>query len=224
MKLKKVLVLLLALTMTLSLLAGCSKEPISGGDPQNSGSQSEPEVPKSYAPGVWDGDVYTSEFLQMKYTLPEGWTASTPEELIAQAESDGNPPTDKQREGDFSDAEAIYELSVTSDDGSALMSVMVMNLSLNPINKLINEKDMFEGMVDGLTEQFGEVDIVPGDVFDQVIGGKDFRVLPISFADGVMTQWNAICFDGDYLYMVTLVVIGDAMEPASVLTGFEALA
>ena len=224
MKLKKVLVLLLALTMTLSLLAGCNKEPISGGDPQNGGSQSEPEAPKSYAPGVWDGDVYTSEFLQMKYTLPEGWTAKTPEELIAQAESDGNPPTDKQREGDYSDAEAIYEMSVFSDDGNALMSVMVMNLSFNPINRLITEKDMFEGMMDGLLEQFGEENVASGDVFDQTVGGKDFRVLPVSFADGVMTQWNAICFEGDYLYMVTLVVIGDAMEPASVLAGFEALA
>jgi len=204
---KRTWTLLLAAVLALSLLAGCG-----GGE----------EKAPVYAPGSWDGNVYTSDFLKMQLTLPEGWTHSTAEELLAQAEADGNPPTEKQKAGDYSDALSIYELTASGPEMEPYMTMVIMNLAKDPTSKLLTADIMFQGIADGLDQQFGEGVVAYSEAFDHTIGGKTFTVQEAYFAEGIMLQWNALCFEGDYLYMISLVTAGEN-DPAAYLANFSPL-
>ena len=201
--------LALAVLTTLAL-AGCGQTNIPSSDH------------RVYAPGGWEDDVYTSEFLGLRYTLPQGWTHSTGEELAAMAEENGQPPTEKQRGGDYSDATVIYEMAVQSEKGDGFFTLMVSNRS-NAGDFTSTEEDIFRVFVEGIKSVYGEGGVEAGEAFDLPVGGKTFRVLPVSYSSGFLTQWNALCFDGNFLYNISLMVIGQDLTPQDLLDPFEAL-
>lgn len=88
MKLKKVIALILAMCMVLSAAAcGTTNEDIRGEikndgesiDNEDGTSEEEDEIVLSV--GVASGSVYESEFMNIGWTLPEGWTFMTEEEM-----------------------------------------------------------------------------------------------------------------------------------------------
>lgn len=200
---------ILALAALLGILAGCG-----------AGGNKKP----AYTPGSWSGDVYTSKFLKLQYTLPPDWTASTPEELLQLAETNGQPPTQKQRKGDYSDAAVIYELAVDTPNDTAFFILTINNLD-HLEGAAATEEEVFERVLEGVKSLSGEGEsgAKPGEVFDQPVGGITFRVLPITYFSGQVTQWYALCIDGSYQYNISLVVVGQEYQPQDLLEPFSAL-
>lgn len=197
----------LALAVLLSILAGC------GGSGK----------PAAYTPGSWEGEVYTSSFLQLRYTLPSGWTALTPQELTQMAEDNGQPPTQQQRQGDYSDAAVVYELAVYTPGDTAFFILTVNNP--DRMEEAATEEETFARVLEGVKELSGEGEsgAKAGEVFDHQVGGKTFRVLPITYFSGQMTQWYALCTQDGYQYHISLVTVGQEYQPQDLLEPFSAL-
>lgn len=101
---------------------------------------------KDYTPGSWEGNVFSSEFLKLRFTLPEGWTAATPEELDAMMRQ----ALEQSREDDPSTAEGYengtvknaYELMAQEDGGDGVVGIMSqkMRVSVNSYMDLVREQ------------------------------------------------------------------------------------
>ena len=74
---KKFLALTLAVVMAL-LLVSCTFVS-SNKDEQPDDSKKSPELSR----GIIEGDIYTSEYLDLTFTKPESWVYSTDEEIAA---------------------------------------------------------------------------------------------------------------------------------------------
>lgn len=90
---------------------------------------------KAYVPGEWNGSVYTSAFLKLQFTLPEGWTAATPEELDAmmrqaleQSQADDPQTAEGYEKGTVKNA---YELMAQEDNGDGMIAVMSQKMRVN---------------------------------------------------------------------------------------------
>ncbi|MCI8538314.1 MAG: hypothetical protein HFF18_06570 [Oscillospiraceae bacterium] len=101
---------------------------------------------KDYTPGAWEGNVYTSAFLKLQFTLPEGWTAATPEELDAmmrqaleQSRAD-DPATAKGYENGT--VKNAYELMAQEDGGGGVAAVMSqkMRVSVDSYMDLVRQQ------------------------------------------------------------------------------------
>ena len=72
---KNMLLIMLAIAM-LFLLSGCGKENNDVKEEQSSNEQT-----KEFSMGEWNDNVYTNDFLGLKFNLPEGWVYSSDEEI-----------------------------------------------------------------------------------------------------------------------------------------------
>jgi len=79
---KKLLALTLAFVLLVSLLAACGGNGGNGATPTPAEPEATP-APEVGNPmrGVWDGDVFTSQYLGFRFEMPEGWLAATDEEI-----------------------------------------------------------------------------------------------------------------------------------------------
>lgn len=80
--LKNMLIVLIAISM-LFLLVGCgNKENNTATNTNNEENGQAPEEQKvEFSMGEWKDNVYTNNFLGLKFNLPEGWTYSSDEEI-----------------------------------------------------------------------------------------------------------------------------------------------
>ena len=86
------LAVLMALTLTLAACGnGDDNGPVTpptqnNNGPADNGPDDPPETngeTGTVTRGVWDGNVFTSEFLGLTFTMPDGWVASTDAEIAA---------------------------------------------------------------------------------------------------------------------------------------------
>ncbi|MCL2563643.1 MAG: hypothetical protein FWE08_06370 [Oscillospiraceae bacterium] len=131
---KRLLALLLVFVMMVSLLTGCAdmfgnlfRRPAETPMPQETVEPEETSVPTSEANvqrdgfpqrGSWDGDVFTSEYLGLQFTMPSGWVAVTDEEL---ADAMGIGFEFMERETDYHDLMELFGLLAVIEMGAACM-------------------------------------------------------------------------------------------------------
>lgn len=78
--LKNMLIVLLTASM-LFLLAGCGNKEESTTTNNTTNEQTTREQKVEFSMGEWNNNVYTNEFLGLKFNLPEGWTYASDEEI-----------------------------------------------------------------------------------------------------------------------------------------------
>ncbi len=121
MKLKKVVTLLSIVAITLSLVA-CNGNNASGNN------TSKPTV--TYSKGTLTENTFESEYLNLKFTAPDGYIMATEDELIPLMELGAEVLEKDKKSIDFAMANTVFEMMVSSPAGSPNLSLAVEKLAL----------------------------------------------------------------------------------------------
>lgn len=220
MKTKK-LSLLLAFVLVLTMLTACG----SGDNPSEKATdapnaaatdaaENTPE-PAKFSRGSFssDGKTYTSDFLGISFTLPEGWFFLSDEEIAEVmnlgaeiAFEDGAENANKQIE-----QTTTYDMMASSELGDTNVSLMFENLSLQIGGKSMTEMDY----IDILTEQLSALEVIGYELAEpteKYLVGDTYSVLGASIPDYSTYQEYYIRRVGNY--MLAIIFTGTA-DPAS---------
>ena len=149
-----------------------------------------------YTEGTWTGNAFTSDFLGLQFTLPEGWTAASQEELDALMQQ----AMDQSREDDPETAQGYengkvknaYELKATQENGDGMVVIIVQKMMISAENYL-----------NKLVEQYGDM-VSNSNLPNWTLGGKDYKGLKLEI-DGKIQYIYAYYEDG---YFTTIQMSG----------------
>lgn len=151
---------------------------------------------KDYTPGSWNGTVYTSAFLKLQFTLPEGWTAATPEELDAmmrqaleQSRTDDPQTAEGYENGTVKNA---YELMAQEDGEDSVVAVMSQKMRIS-----------VESYMNLVREQYADAAVI-NELPGWTLGGVPYRGLKLEM-DGKIQYIYAFYEEG---YFTTIQMTG----------------
>jgi hypothetical protein len=177
--------------------------------------------------GRWDGAQYTSEFIGLSFTLPEGWTASTDEEIAAVlgvgadilAEA-GNSFTEEMLA-----IPNVYDMMALNLASGSNVFVLLENLAVQPLGILISAS----AYLDSVSQQIAEVEMelfryVPGEPFEVELAAQKYeaRQLAMQMEDGTVLGTQVYCarkIDG-YMAVILVSAVGED-TPESIFTAFS---
>ena len=168
---------------------------------------SSPEV-KKHETGVWNGTVYSSTFLDLQFTVPEGWTAADEAELgqLMDEAVEQLRATDESLAARYENGELAnpYELVVHEDQGDGWVMVQAQNISLTP-----------ESYLKAMRSQYEEQGVTVEDQAAWTVGGFNYDGIRMT-QDGMVQDVYAIYDKG---YLVTITLNGDSAEKVDMLKG-----
>lgn len=185
---KKIMLSLLLLT----LLAGCSEKE---------------EVVVPYAPGAWDGAVHSSDYLGFSYTMPEGWTHATDEELVAMdAQAD---ETLRAQMGDKADelTEQTYHYALSAKSEDEAQGVMIL------AQRYVTTVQTYVKAIQNGADAEGSGFTVAR-TYQQTLGGTECTVLPITLEESGQLQRQYVRVSDGYLINVMLFATDEAQFAA----------
>ena len=187
----KKLLIIMTLIVAVFMLAACGEtqnppEPtnapvVDGGETTPTPEPEPTEEPVvdngvEYSMGSWNGNVYTNEFLGMKYTMPEGWTKYSNEQIneLYQGVLDNNQDlfeldTEELKKA-INESAVFFVFSINNNTGS---NIQIM--SEKPAMKVTADQYM-EALETGLST-VSSVDYTDIKVSKTNVGGIDFNTL-----------------------------------------------
>ncbi len=184
---KKIISLILILTMTFSLIA-CSSEPVSIEEEEGVSS-------REFSLGQTTNSTYRSDFIGLSVKIPDGWRFYSDQEML----SVNNIPKefyDKQALDALANADTVYDMiALNEDDGS----------SINVILDKLNVRDI-------ATFDYAEIAKERIETLRVVYEGYQFEDLEITHETVVVDgcELNAVVLSGAYyefeFYLTTLML------------------
>ena len=186
----KKLFLLLIVTVLVITLAGCGKS--------KNNENNEEEI----SAGVWNGNVYTNEFLDIKYTIPEGWTYSSKEELADLMNISLDFVSDITNNSEYKKELAkqvtVYYLTAsnpnTGDNVQVVSEKTVMDVTE-------------EYYINNLTEQFTKMEAIKYEILDsssEKLGKYDYKTITIKASDYNIYQRVYVRKSGKYIINIII--------------------
>lgn len=195
----------ISLVLVLALLAGCG-----GGGGSSSGK---------YVPGTLDGDTYTNEYIGYSYTLPEGWSFASQEDLDEMMDAGGELLNEGQKAGaEYAKIATIYDMMAQSPEGCNII-VMLDNLKLYVGGTGTSVEDYIDNLVTQL-EAVSSMSYTYGEVSQVNVFGHDWSVLPTELTGTGIVQTYNICRIDDYI--AAMIVTSDKAEPINEIAGMTA--
>ncbi len=162
---KNTLLIILVASM-LFLLAGCGAKDVT------TNNEEEKTESKEFSMGKWENNVYTNDFLGLKFNLPEGWSYSSDEEIAEMMDLGTDLLNDEQKmAAEVSKLTSAYYM-VANDP----------NTGNNVV--LLSEKPLIDLTVDSylsqLKNQLTSVDSIKyemGEEGKETIANKEFTTL-----------------------------------------------
>lgn len=205
---KKLLTLFIALIMILSL-AACGKE-----TPPDA-----PDLPE-FSRGVWEDNVYRSDYLALSYTLPEGWVAASDDEI---AEMMGLSLELLDSDMEFSDINSIYDFSVQDPTTGTNALLMMENLTLYPGGTAIKEKDYLKALHAQLMEQPFYDHESKLSIHEVSVAGYSYQAIDVALAELPICQTYLARRVGDYMNVIILTYAPETVSLESLVDSFGAL-
>ena len=217
---KKILALLMALTMLLSF-AACGGEPNVRGEKSNSNTGTTEETQEELSLGAVDGLTYENKFIGIGCTLDSTWTFSSDEEMKA-LNSAGAELMGEEYVEAMKEATVVYDMMATKDNLTDNIQVNLEKMNaLQAIALDVAEnykavaqavRESYESMgATGFSEEYSKL----------TIDGKEFDVLNITVDLGGVQMYQTIlsikC--GTYLANVIITTAGENTV-SSILEGF----
>lgn len=204
-KLRGSLVVLMLIAIT--MFSGCKKE----------------SSKLEYSKGTIDGDTFESEFLNLKFTTPKGYTMF-PEEVMneyVQFTSDIIYKDKDQQVIDYAEAVAVYEMMCAeSVTNSPNVNIVIENL----LGREISLDDYIEASKQQLLGT--GIDYTFGDTTEEVeIAGEKYMVLDCvgNYSGQELLQQMYIRKVGDRMMLLTFTYTEDTVEGKdALLAGFTA--
>lgn len=105
---KRTIALLLLAALLGGMLTGCSES-----------------SKEYYSPGYWRDATFYSAFVDLRFTLPEGWTAASQEELDTMS-AEADKLLDMQRGGAGTDPASVYHYELSARDPETGNGVLIL--------------------------------------------------------------------------------------------------
>lgn len=219
--LKKFYTTAIALSLILTLLSACAAM---DQDDENFGSPtvevtSSDETNGGPSRGVWNNGIYRSEFSGINFTLPNGWSAATDEEIAnllgISADILGD---DKQWIIESAKLTTIYDMMATDPVTNNNLMIIFENLSLSGSTN-ISEKDYYEITTTQL-ETVESLDYTIDEPYTTDINGIAYLTGHCYETNYGISQHYFIRHQGNY--MITIIVsIFDGSNINDILKQFE---
>lgn len=203
----KIVAIMMMLVLSLTVLAGCGKT--------GENTVEQQETKKELSRGKWEGDVYTSEFAELKFTLPDGWTRSTDEEIAATMQLGEEILADEEKyNSELEKLTTVYDMMVKSADKTANMQVLM--------EKTTYDVDAY---VTSLKEGLEEVQSIPyevGETTETTISGNTYKAITatVEMSGVKMEQSYYIRVEGDYMVVIIVTTAGD-ITVSEIISNFE---
>ncbi len=204
---KKLLALLLICAIA-TLSTGCFvdlSDKIIGGDDDKTIEAKKPELSR----GTFDGNVYESEFLGLKFTKPESWVYSTDEEISAAMGYSADILGENIKQA-FENNTVVYDMMVRDT-----LSGTNINISYEDLAKSLATNITEKQYIEAVKQQFANVEGMTVTFSDEIetvkLGDCDFtRVICSSSIYGVeMTQVYYIRKIENYMSNVIVTIVSD---------------
>lgn len=205
---KRIIKTIYLLILFIFLLTGCKK------------------INDSYVVGKWQENVYISDWLQLKFVLPEGWYIATTDQMSKIIdEISGAMFNDEQKEIDLSKANIIYEFIISEepiDSENNLKYIIFMSEKLSSLQKDIrDEKDYLNYIKEEIINTQGL------ETTFQVTLKKEIADKTFYYVDATVTASNSVTISQRYYCFIKdnfaslFIVSTSEKEPELAYTNFE---
>lgn len=206
----KIVAIVMMLVLSLTVLTGCGNK-----EENTSTGEQQQETKKEISRGTWEGDVYTSEFAELKFTLPEGWTRSTDEEIAATMQLGADVLADEGKyQSEISKLKNVYDMMAKSADQTSNIQVMM--------EKTAYDADTYAASLKKGLEEVQQLDYTVGDATETTIGGNTYKAVTatVEMSGVSMEQSYYIRTEGDYMVAIIVTSAGD-MTVSEIMSNFE---
>ena len=211
---KKILAMLLVLLMAVGMVA-CGNG--------TGGTSQQPEN-TNFVRGEWTDNLYVNEFLNLKFTLPEGWNKASDEEI---AEMMGLATEfaagDSSYSTAYNDAKNVYDMVAQDTTNGTNIIVMAENLALSVGGTSYDEKAYADTVSQQLAAQENLDYTFAEEPSEISIDGETYLILKATLYDGQMCQNYLMRRVGKYMETI-VITFPVEVEFDSVLAQFNSAA
>lgn len=202
---KKTLALLLSLALILALCGGCLF---------NAG------LDRKLVRGSWNDDVYTNEFADIRFTLPEGWLAATDEEIANLMGLAAETLEDEDKWAvEAAKLTTVYDMMAQDPATGNNIIVMFENLSMVIGGTSMSEEDYLESAKEQVASM-SSMDYTFNEPYHTEIGGVKYLASRADSADIGLSQYYLMHKQNKY--MVALIVsIFDETDAEDIIGQFS---
>ena len=213
----KIIALIICLVLIALIVGGCGKnENTNETQPIINEEQETAQKEKEFKRGAWENNVYTSEFANITFKLPDGWTYSRDEE-IAEMMNIGVEALNEDQQAMSKLAEQTSVYDMVSNDPSTGASVMVM-FEKTPMK--VTTDFYIDKLKSGL-EEVEAINYTIGDVTTENIGSNEYTVLTATVPEYNMVQKYYIKAEGNYFIDVLVTYIEGKTELNDIMSNFQ---
>ncbi len=150
-----------------------------------------------YSPGYWRDSIFYDAFVDLRFTLPQGWEATSQEDLDAMS-AEADKALDLQRGGTGEDPDSVYHYELSAKDTETGNGILILVQSYSG-----NANDYIGGLEAG-AELEGATYSVGTSVTVQ-LPGHAYIMVPLTMEDqDTPYQRQYLRKQGDYLINIML--------------------
>ncbi len=154
--------------------------------------------------GTWSDDVYYSEFSGLSFVLPEGWVAASDEELAALLGIAEETMTDEEAWIlEVARMTSVYDMMAMNPLTGDNVIIMYENIALTMGGLQISEADYLELLKNQL-QTMQDTSYQFDDMYETDFSGITYTVLPAYEENLMLSQYYAVCMQGDYIVAVII--------------------
>lgn len=150
-----------------------------------------------YSPGYWRDNIFYDAFVDLRFTLPQGWEATSQEDLDAMS-AEADKALDIQRGGTGEDPASVYHYELSAKDTETGNGILILVQSYSG-----NANDYIDGLksgaeLEGATYSVGSTSTVQ-------LPGHAYLMVPLTM-EGQDTPYQRqyLRKQGDYLINIML--------------------
>lgn len=209
---KKFLALLLTVMMVMTMAAcGSDASTDNGGTNENS----------DFVRGVWTDNVYSNEFLNLTFTMPEDWAYASDEEIAEQmglAAEYASSTTEYAKA--YADTKNIYDMISQNQVNGSDVIVMAENLALTVGGTAYDEQAYLDAVSEQLLQQDSLDYSIEGETQDVTLGGETYKMLTTNLYEGELNQCYLVRRVGKYMEAIIVTYLPSVIDQQALLDLF----
>lgn len=231
----KVVAILVMIVLSLVVLTGCGKKEentnTENTNVENTNTQNEvventnventvveptpEETKKEISRGKWNDNVYTSEFAELTFKLPEGWTRSTDKEIAAMMQLGATMLEDEGKyNAEIAKLTSVYDMLAKSADQTSNIQVMMEKVPMQA-NEYAETLKKNLASLEQLSYNIGETT-------ETTIGGNTYKAVSatVEVSGMKMEQSYYVRNEGDYIVAIIVTASGDT-KVSDIMSNFQ---